>query len=83
MLIKPTITRWKILRDLESVGWKAKTYACPNLFKSLFIGFKTERVETMNEGKSLKSDSLHCAMKNYKVGKTLLLSLILIRKFEK
>ena len=43
----------KILRDLQSVGWKAKTIACPKLFKSLFIGFKTERVETINDGKSL------------------------------
>ena len=43
----------KILRDFQSVGWRAKPFACPKLYKLLFIGFKTDRVEIMNDGKSL------------------------------
>ena len=43
----------KLLRDLQFVGWRAKTIAFPKLFKSLFIGFKTDRIETMNDGKWL------------------------------
>ena len=43
----------KILWDVWSVGWRAKAIACPKLCKSLFIGFKTDRVETINDGKSL------------------------------
>ena len=48
----------KILRDLQSVGWRAKTYACLKLFKSLFIGFKTDRVKTKNDGKVYSP--IHC-----------------------
>ena len=43
----------KILRDLQSDGRRAKAIACQKLFKSLFIGFKTDRVETINDGKCL------------------------------
>ena len=53
MLIHLLLLAEKILRDFQSVGCRAKTIACPKLFKSLFIRLTTDRVETIKDGKSL------------------------------
>ena len=45
---QPLLAEYK-LRDFKSVRWRAKAIAYPKLYKSVFVVFKTDRVDATND----------------------------------